>query len=164
MVYSNVKTRLPWENRFRKPTVADLRDSCNKQVARLIEFARERLLAIPDAQETVEWQGVSWRWSLVYRTPGDAERPWAYLVPDPTMPRIAAPITSEMIGSLPINRLKKHVTEGLVAARRVGQTHWAVWDVNSKQAVEDVLDLLERKRRFVERPAEALSRATPTRR
>ncbi len=163
MGYASVLNARPcWQDRFRQPRVEELRNGYieapeaeedaldPREALKLLDTARERLLAAPaDVVETVEWQGLPWRWAIVYAIEGDPTRALAYLVPDPAGPRLAVPLTSEMIDAMPLRRMKKHIRDGLTSGRRVGGTIWASFDINAKLQLDEVLDLAKRKVRFI---------------
>jgi hypothetical protein len=104
-----------------------------------------------DADEAISWQGLPWRWTLVYRCEGDPTEVFAYLVPDPEAPKLSLPLTAEMIQSMPVKRMKKHIRETLDHARCVGALRWPTFEVTSKSALVDVLDIAKRKRKFIEK-------------
>ncbi|TVQ30593.1 MAG: hypothetical protein EA376_12070 [Phycisphaeraceae bacterium] len=153
MVYAPAKTRIPWEDRFNRPSLHDLREHYNSQMSRLLDQARERLLSFEGAQEEIAWEGVAWRWTFVYRLANDPTRAWAYLVPHPENPRLAIPMTTPMVEALPRRRLKKYITEGVATAKRVGDIHWASWEVANKTNLDEVLDLAKRKYKFINESA-----------
>jgi hypothetical protein len=159
MGYASVLNARPaWEDRFRQPSVDELRTQyTNAQVARLVDAARDRLLATQDVTEAVVWQGLPWRWTIVYRVGGDPTRALAYLVPDPAGPKVAVPLTAEMISAMPLRRMKKHIRDGLATGRRVGATVWATFDITSKVQLDEVLDLAKRKVKFISTMAVAAS-------
>jgi len=146
MVSSAGSKRAPWEDRFRRPSADELRSHYTGDHARLIDAARRRLLEFDGVTEQLEWQGLPWRWTLVYRLEGaDGERPWAYLIPHRDGPRIAAPITDEFFERLPSTRLSKFVREGLESAKQVADVRWAVWNIDTATHLDHVMDLLKRK-------------------
>lgn len=151
MGYSPKKTRSAWEDKFRTPSIADLRQHYNRQLGNLLDTARERFLAFPGVKEELSWQGLPWRWTILYMSPDDPGRPWVYLVPDPEKPKISMPLTTETIGALPMQRLKKHVRDGVLAGRMVAGVHWATWEVTSKAQLQDVMELAESARKFMAR-------------
>lgn len=139
----SIKPRQAWQDRFRTPTIDELVAGFNKQLAGAVNHARERLLATEGIKEEVSWQGV-WRWTLVYRIPGD-DRAWAYIVMDPTKPRLAIPVPDELIAELPVKKLSKFVRDGLAHAPSVDGLRWAHWDIQGKTQADDILSLTEFK-------------------
>jgi hypothetical protein len=141
----NLTPRKAWEDRFRTPTADDLVGGMNKQIASLVEAARERLMAVPGVREDLAWQGLPWRWTLVYRQPLDNGRGWVYLVPDPAKPLLAMPLTADAVAALPLNRLKKHVKDGVTQARLVDSVYWATWEITGKTQLTEILELVHHK-------------------
>jgi len=137
---SSQKARSAWQDRFRTPTVEVLIRDFNKQLAAVVNHARDSLLAAEGAKEEVGWHGV-WRWTMVYRLPGNGERGWAYLVPDPSKPRLTLPIADEAVSELPIKKLSKFIRDGLSHAPTVDGIRWAQWELQNKTQVDDILSL-----------------------
>lgn len=148
MVYAKPLSRIPWEDQFRTPTLADLRSHYNRQLGQLVDTARARLLDYPSASEQLEWMGLPWRWTLVYRCPGDPTQAWAYIIPHRDKPIIACPLTEGMIGSFPMPRIRKFVRDGLDHAHSIDGVRWVAWEVTNKTHLELVLELLKRKHKF----------------
>lgn len=144
-----IKVRRPWEDRFKTPTLNDLRGHYNKQLCALLDMARENLLEFPGVVEEISWQGLPWRWTLMYRCSADPSRVWAYLVPDPEKPKISMPLTAEMLATLPMHRLKRHVKDGVSQARLVNGVHWATWEVTSKPQLQEILELAKQKHAYI---------------
>ncbi len=148
MGYRPQKRRTAWEDRFRTPTVDDLREHYNKQLAGLLETARTLLLSLPGVVEELSWQGLPWRWTLTYRFPeGTGARPGLYLVPDPLRPKISMPLPDTIVQTLPLHRLKRHVRDGVTQGRRVNGVLWATWEVTSKTQVGEILEIVNHKQR-----------------
>jgi hypothetical protein len=139
-----LKNRQAWMDRYKAPTVDELLSSFNKQLGGVVHHARERMLAIDGVKEEVSWQGV-WRWTLVYRIPGEGERGWAYLVMDPSKPRLAVPVPDELISDLPVKKLSKFVRDGLAHAPTVDGVRWAHWEIQGKTQADDILSLAQFK-------------------
>ena len=143
---TTIEGRLPWADRFRRPEVGQLAEHYDKMIGKLFSLARERLTSTAaDGREDLEWQGVPWRWTLVYRVPGDPTKALAYLAPTIGRPKIAVPLTEDIVNSLPHERIKKFVREGIENGRRVGTIIWASWEIGSLPELEAVLDLVKRK-------------------
>lgn len=143
-----------WADRFTTPTADGLRKAMDKPLGDLLETARTWLAEFGTLQEEVSWQGESWRWTLVYRANGSASRyPWAYLIPNPEGPKLAIPLDESEVRKLPLARAKKHVRDGITTAKRVDNTLWAVWDVGSKTALDEVFDLVKRRHKLAQEAA-----------
>jgi hypothetical protein len=144
MSSSSSKSRPAWPDRFRAPSADDLLAPFNKQVAALLEHARTKLRAVEGVKEEISWQGV-WNWTFVYRIPGDGERAWAYLVPDPAKPRIAVTVFDDIIPDLPIRKLSKYIRDGLTHAPVVDGVRWPHWDISNRTQVDDIVSLAQLK-------------------
>ena len=143
-------TRLPWTDRFSKPDIRDLSAPYDNAAEALFAAARKSV-AEPDAvEEHISWQGLPWRWTLVFEHPGDPTRAFAYLVPDPHAPKISIPLTAEMIQRLPMRRMKKTIRDGIDSGNRVNSVVWACWDLGSENQLEDILDIVSRKLAYIE--------------
>jgi len=138
-----VKARLAWEDRFRAPTWDELRGASNKQLAALLEHARERLLRLAGAREQLAWHGIPWRWSLAVRVPADPDRPIAFLVPQPNHPRLAVPLSNEVLASIVTARLAKPTREAIVHAPLVGGVRWPSWELANRTQFAELLSLIE---------------------
>lgn len=138
------KSRVAWLDRFRAPSPEDLLAPFNKQSSSLLEHARQRLLGVDGVKEDISWHGV-WNWTFVYRIPGEGERAWAYLIPDPAKPRIAVPVDDEIIPDLPIRKLSKFIRDGLTHAPTVDGVRWSCWDIANRTQVEDIVSLAQHK-------------------
>lgn len=107
------------------------------------------LLSFDGVEEHIEWHGVPWRWTLVYSCPADPTKAWAYLIPAPEKPKIVVPLTLDMIDSIPVHRLKKHVREGIRVGRNVADVCWATWEFETRAELDDVVGLAKRKHKFI---------------
>lgn len=140
--------RAPWTNKFERPSIEELRGSMPRESAVVFDALRERMLACGDLTETLTWQGVPWRWTLVYGARGEIDgRAWAYVIPDPAGVQICVTLTSEQIRAMDVRRLKKWVRDGIAFARSVGGVCWPTYPVGSRTQVEEVMELVERKAR-----------------
>lgn len=147
MGYSPKKLRTPWEDKFKRPSLEDLREGMNKERSTLLDAARDAFLSLPGVQEEVSWQGLPWRWTLTYRCPDDPKRIWAYLVPDPANPKLSMPLTSAMVSALPMHRFKKHVKDAVLNGRMVDGVYWATWEITTKPQLSDILELANQRRK-----------------
>lgn len=142
---TTIEGRLPWADRFRRPAAAQLSEHYDKAVGRLFTTAREKLISFSGAKEEMEWHGVPWRWTLVYRCPGDPTKALAYLAPTIGHPQIAVPLTEEIAKGLPTDRIKKFIRDGIENGRHVGTMIWASWEIGGLPELEAVMDLVKRK-------------------
>ncbi|HYE61507.1 MAG TPA: hypothetical protein VD997_05895 [Phycisphaerales bacterium] len=141
------KTRLAWLDRYKAPTPDDLLAPFNKQSAALIEHTRQKLRACEGVKEDIAWHGV-WNWAFVYRMSGDAERAWAYLIPDPAKPRVVLPVLDDALPELPIRKLTKFIRDGLTHAPMVDGLRWASWDLLNKTQADDIVSLAQMRPRM----------------
>lgn len=160
MAWSNA-AKCMWNDKFHKPTVAQLREGYAKPLIPILDAAREYLLALDGVSESVAWHGVPWRWTLVYRCTGEdraaVTRAFAYLVPDPNRLQVCVPLAREVIAELPVKRFKKSIRDGIVHARSVAGVSWPSWDAPTKAALDDVIDLLQRKHRLIVSPDQTVT-------
>jgi hypothetical protein len=145
MAWGNV-AKCSWSDKFRMPSIEELRAGLPKQTQPVFDDARKRLESLDGVTESLVWEGVPWRWSLVYSGPSGMEpRIVAYLIPDPQRVQICVPLLQEQVDRLPLKRMKKSLRDGIVFARNVAGMWWPTWDVPSRTAVDEVLDLVARK-------------------
>jgi len=143
-------TRLPWTDRFTKPQIDELSAHYDSVTGNLFDAAR-RSVSEPEAvEERLEWQGLPWRWTLVFERQGDPTRALAYLVPDPQSPKLSIPLTTEMIRLLPLKRMKKTIRDGIEMGNTINSTVWACWDLGSENQLDEILDILSRKLAYIE--------------
>jgi len=143
-------SRHAWQDRFRTPTLDDLRQPYQGLNAKFFDEARDRLCAMEFLNEQIVWQGIPWRWTFTYEGAYDPERPWAYIIPHPEKPLVATPLIEAVVTWLPWQRLKRFIRDGLDGARQVNGVRWAVWELSHRTNLEDVFDLLRRKQRYFE--------------
>jgi hypothetical protein len=145
----NLPERTAWENRFERPTIAALSSHYQKQLGALFEGARERLLEFEGVTEGVSWQGLPWRWTVVYEVEGDPTPAWVYLVADPEGVVLCVPVNRDIIESMPMKRLKKHIRDGIYMGKQVQETVWSTWQVTARTQLDEVLDVAKRKHKFI---------------
>lgn len=134
----------PWTDRFRSPSSADLRDALRPQSKPLFDLLRKHLQQIEGVRESVAWYGDCWHWSLEYRTRLTAE-PLAVLVPAPHDLQLALPMDQEFSRTLPLQRLKRAVRDGLDLVQEPYNSRWGVWSINSATLIDELQDLVELK-------------------
>jgi hypothetical protein len=145
--------RLPWADRFAKPDLKQLHAHYDQPASQLFESARESVARSEAVQERLAWQGLPWRWTLVFEHPADPTRALAYLVPDPQSVKISVPLTTEMIQRLPLRRMKKTIRDGIEAGNRIASVVWACWDVGSENQLEEIIDIVNTKLAYIEEHA-----------
>lgn len=139
----SVKPRSCWEDRFRAPSVSELRGLLSKQHVQLFDAAREALLALGGVSESIEWRGVPWRWTLAFQV--EPARPLAYLVPQPARPRLAVPVTDDVVASLAARRVSRPIRDAIVFAPRVGEVLWPSWELLGRTQIDELLELVRAK-------------------
>lgn len=144
-----VFTGLPWQNEFQKPTLEALTEPYDKTNGGFFDALREHILSFEGVTEEIEWHGLPWRWCMVYRHPGDEERPAMYLVPHPKFPILSIPMSYEMVCALPMRRLRKFVRDEINPKRCIGTTYWASWEVSNNPQLDDTKDIAKRKLNFL---------------
>lgn len=139
MTRRQVIERCAWEDRFRLPTVDELREGMNSQHRHMFDLTRDLILAIGSLREQLSWHGVPWRWALSYKTSGG---PLGYLVPQPGKPLLAVPLPVETVAALPVKKLSRAVRDAIAFSAEVSGTCWPTWELQSKALVEEVVGLL----------------------
>jgi hypothetical protein len=133
-----------WTDRFRSPSPEDLRENLRANMRHSFDVLRKRLQALQGARETVAWYGDCWHWSLEYRTRLSPE-PLAVLVPAPTDVQLALPLDRDFTRSLPLQRMKRAVRDGLDLVQEPYESRWGVWSITSAALIEELQDLVEMK-------------------
>ncbi len=133
-----------WEDRFNKPTIDQLRKSLDRETMRILDRMRKRLLQLDECNESVDWFGQAWKWSIVYRTSG-ADDPVAMLIPNPEDVQLAIPLDPDLAELLAGRKLKRTVRDGLDLAREPFDTNWGIWSLNPPHLIDDLQDLVARK-------------------
>lgn len=147
------KLKTAWENKFSTPTIEQLRAAYPKPMQELWDECREELAKLGDVREDLNWLGVPWRWSLVYRF-GSDNAVLAYLVPQPGKPRLAAPLPPEAYMKMSARKLSKYIREGLVHAPSVGAIRWSSWEISARTQLDEVM-VMVRSRKDAATPAPA---------
>jgi len=141
--------REAWENEFREPSLDELRGMFNENEVRLFDSCLEGAEALGGVTGRISWEGVPWRWCVRFEHPEAGEQPFAYLAPSPEGPELCVPLTSECVDSIPLRRLKRYGRDAIVKAKKVGSTRWPSWTISAKTELEELLDILKRKHRFL---------------
>jgi hypothetical protein len=144
MLRSLSKPKMAWENRFKVPTLQDLRAGYNRQLGGLVDMVREQLFAIPGVREEVAWHGIPWRWSLAFRCPlcPAPEPALVFLIPQPAKPQLCVPLPEALITILPARQPSRGIREAVVGAFRVNGFYWAQWDLANKPQTAEILDVV----------------------
>jgi hypothetical protein len=140
--------REAWENEFREPSLEELRGMYEDSELHLFDACREGAVELEGVEWEIAWEGVPWRWCLRFTHPAD-EGVFAYLAPMPEKPELCVPLSSECVDSIPLRRLKKYGRDGIVKAKKVGSQRWPSWTLSAKTELEEMLDVMKRKHRFL---------------
>jgi hypothetical protein len=142
--------RIPWEDRFNRPSLKHLRDGLPARARPIFDRCRKHLLGLEDVSETMSWRGESWKWTIEYLTKHTTE-PLCLLVPSPQDLQLAVPLDREFVNSLSINRMKRAVRDGLELAREPFDTRWAIWSLQAGNLVDDLQVVVVSKLRHLSR-------------
>jgi len=135
--------------------VTDLRGALATQFQPPFDHARTKLGHIPNAAETIRWNGV-WKWTLEYACASEPHPDaFAFLVPDPARPKICISIPDATVSGMDLRKLAKGVREVLAAAPAVDGVRWATWDLVSKSGVDEISGFILAYRTAMGLPAEA---------
>ena len=130
----------PWLDRFSTPTIQSLLEQYEGSASSLAENALAGLTEIMESPPSIEWKGLPWRWTCVYRAASGAE-PSVYLVATPDWPSIALPVPQEFAREMLSKRGSKYPKETLLHSCQVGQIRWAEWSIQGRAQLSDVLGL-----------------------
>lgn len=154
MAKKTYQAQLPWEDRWNEPEVQSLLSQLRDPQVKPFKELLKRLDETEGIERELSWQGISWKWSFVYRiqggqTPKSGLEEFAYLVPRPGSVAICIPLTSDMIAALPFRRLNRYIRDGIRVAKCAVDIHWATWTPMAMTEVEHLHDLIKRKHRFL---------------
>jgi hypothetical protein len=135
-------TRCPWRDRFATPTIEELLARYEHEPRALAVRIATDLEARSSKKPSLEWMGVAWCWTLVFRRRGEAE-PWAYLVPGPDTPTVAVPIPAQALPAGPVRRLPKPVREALSRSPRIGALRWTEAAMTSNSSWSEFQQLID---------------------
>lgn len=144
------KLRTCWEDRFRAPTLPELRAILNRAHEHLLDTARSAIVALDGVQESIEWRGIPWRWTLAYSVEG---RALAYLIPKPGRPQMAIPLADDLRAALDLRKASKPIRDAIVFAARVGDVSWPAWDLQNRAQIDELVALARRKHDLILSPA-----------
>ena len=144
--------RMAWQDRFTRPSVEELRNDLHGPRRQAFDALIDGFRELGQLTEFRIWHGDCWRWTVEFRAAGSIE-PLAAIIPCPTDLQLAMPLSREFARSLPLNRLKRSVRDGLELAQEPFDSHWCVWSIDSAGLVDDLLDLVELKQQHLVRRA-----------
>ena len=139
-----VQSRLPWADRFRTPTEDELLGAVSEHLRPAVECIRGELMGLAGTSVSVEWVGIPWRWSLVFRARG-MERVLAYVIPCPERPVFVMPLTNGDLEVILSKRTPKYICDGIQRAAEVGGVRWAQWDISAWNQAHELAQLAERR-------------------
>lgn len=154
MAKKSYQAPLPWEDRWNQPDLETLLKPIRDPQIKPFRELMQRLADTEGVAMQLQWQGISWKWSFVYRSEeGAAKHPgleqFAYLVPRPAGVIVCIPLTTEFIQALPFRRLNRYIRDGVRVAKCAVDIHWAQWTPMAMTEVEHLHDLIKRKSRFI---------------
>jgi hypothetical protein len=133
-------SKLPWNNRFRMPTDAELLSAFQAPTLGYLKHARERFKAGPSMLEMICWHG-TWKWTFAYRSIALMQCQWAYILPDPAKAQICVPVLEASLADLPAKKVSKAMRELIVKSPLIDGTYWVTWDLTSKAVVDEACTL-----------------------
>lgn len=139
-----VQPRSPWSDRFRTPTEGELVGAVSEHLRPAVECIRGELMGLDGTSVSVEWVGIPWRWSLVFRV-REIERVLAYVIPCPERPVFVMPLTNGDLAVILVKRTPKYICDGILRAAEVGGVRWAQWDIAASNQVRELAQLAERR-------------------
>jgi hypothetical protein len=154
MAHEKSYERIPWVDRFNRPTVEQLRASLPSAEAHLFDDARRRLHALGTMREALVWHGENWRWTIAVHPEG-AEHPLAVLIPSPSDLQLAILLDPEFMRTLPLRRMKRIIRDGLELGSAPFDTRWGVWSLSPAGLLDDLQDVIVRKFEQMMRPVAA---------
>lgn len=143
-----VQSSEAWTDRFREPSISDLRRGLEADATDAFDRMRRLLTRRREIRETPAWYGSCWRWVLEYRVPLRST-PIAVLVPSPDDLQLLMPLDADFLATLPTRRMKRSIRDGLELADAPFDTNLAVWSIDPPSLVEDLQDLVRRRLEFV---------------
>lgn len=178
MPSSALKSRIPWDDRWATPTLAQLLDPLKAQHRRTFDNLMEYIQSLPGVEREIIWYGPAWKWTIHYTlpataaglpgtTPNGSPAPVAdakskskakaeegerqtlcYLVPRVESPMISIPLSDDTIGHLPLARLSKFIRDGIKLAKCAVAIHWATWSPSTLGETALIVDLIKRRHKM----------------
>lgn len=144
-----IHARPPREDRFREPTIEQLRAGLHEDARDAFDRLRTHLAALDDVSESLGWHGGTWGWCLEYRAPGEDD-PMAMLAAMPEDPQLVMPLDPTFVETLPVRRLKRGVRDGLDLGLEPFDVPWAIWSIHPPNLLDELSDLLDRRRAWAD--------------
>lgn len=163
MAKKTFNVRSPWEDRWREPSLDELLKPYKENSKKVTDLFFKKMGEIDDTSWRIVWHGAAWRWTVEFVL-GSAESDagesgedgvvLCYFVPRPEQPTISIPLTDEAIAALPMRRLNRYVRDGIRSSKRAVDLHWATWTPTAGAEIEYLIDLIQRKRKWLLAAAE----------
>jgi hypothetical protein len=132
-----------WNDRFRSPSVSELRAALKRDAAGLFERACRGLRELQDAAEAVVWNGECWKWTVAFEGTGD-NQPTVVIIPNPSDLQVAARLSPERVRAARRLAVRRAVREGLDLAADPFDSEWCVWSVSARGVLDEIVTLLGR--------------------
>jgi len=142
-----IHARSAREDRFREPTLEQLRAGLQEDAREAFDRLRDHLAGLDDVTESFGWHGSTWGWCLEYRIEGE-DGPMAMLAAMPDDPQLIMPIDKAFVDQLPVRRLKRGIRDGLELGLEPFDVPWAIWSVHPPNILDELVDLINRRRAF----------------
>jgi hypothetical protein len=141
--------RSAWVDRFNKPTAEQLRSGLRTETAvGLFDALRTKFKQFPGVAEDTRWFGDCWFWSVAYQS-SLTEEPLAVIVPAPDDLQVAMPLERDLANKLASTRMKRLVRDGFELAAEPFHTQWGVWSITYPSLVDDVLQIVKQRIKFL---------------
>ncbi len=153
---NNPPARTAWQERWRKPTLEQLLELLKPHQRRNFEVLMAFMDESSRLSRHITWFGTGWKWTIndQYRDEQGNEAQFLYLVPNVVQPLVCLPMTAAFIETVPLRRLSKFVREGIRSAKCAVDLHWATWTPGPESEANQLVDLLKRKLKFLERESD----------
>ncbi len=135
--------RRAWTDKFTVPPIESLLEEFSEELRPRIDELRAEIRSVKGVREQLSWMGIPWRWTLVYKLRGQRGHALAYLIMDPTTPRVCVPLTGEQVCALELSSLSKAQEDALLDGTKVGTQLWASFEVGQDCAPEEIMRFLE---------------------
>lgn len=151
MSKSTYTTKIPWQDRWAEPTLAQLLDPVKESHRKPLDNLMAAVEAYEGVTRKIIWAGLGWQWTIEYCLEGKHESghespdAFVYIVPDPEQPQFVIPLRDEDIEQVPIRRVNRFIRDQLRSAKCSVGIHWCKWSPSAQTEVEHLLDLLKRK-------------------
>ena len=148
MSNTNHMQRPAWKDRFTEPTIEQIRDPLPEADQSLFDSFHQHVSGLKNLSHRLAWHGEGWYWTIEYVREGD-EIPVAILIPAPEDVKVAMPIDPDFTRKISIPRLKRSIRDGLELSLDPFDAKWAVWSLQPGSFVDDLLNLVQRKIKFL---------------